>query len=86
MSGLISDENFLMSNFSQTTVFSQVVVLKVARAALAVACLLGFSDVHECSGIPQMAPSPLDKQTAGCDSPHDWLMSLAMDLGTLCDI
>ena len=29
-----------------------------------------------------MAPSPLDKQAAGCDSPDDWLMimSLAMDL------
>ena len=26
-----------------------------------------------------MALSPLDKQTAGCNSPHDWLMSLAMD-------
>ena len=27
-----------------------------------------------------MAPSPLDKQTAGCNSPHDWLISLAMDV------
>ena len=27
-----------------------------------------------------MAAYPLDKQTAGCNSPHDWLMSLAMDL------
>ena len=25
----------------------------------------------------------LDKQTAGCNSPHDWLMSLAMDLAAL---
>ena len=33
-----------------------------------------------------MAPSPLDKQTASCNSPHDWLMSLAMDLAALCDI
>ena len=26
-----------------------------------------------------MAPSFLDKQTASCNSPHDWLMSLAMN-------
>ena len=32
-----------------------------------------------------MAQPPLDKQTAGCDSPHDWLMSLAMDLAALSD-
>ena len=30
-----------------------------------------------------MAPSLLDKQTAGCNSPHDWLMSFAMDLVAL---
>ena len=33
-----------------------------------------------------MAPSPLDKQTAGGNSPHDWLMSSAMDLAALCDM
>ena len=27
-----------------------------------------------------MAPSPLDKQAGSCNSPHGWLMSLAMDL------
>ena len=32
----------------------------------------------------QIAPYPLDKWTASCDSPHDWLMSLAMDLAALC--
>ena len=26
----------------------------------------------ECSGDLQMAPPPLAKQTAGCNSPHDW--------------
>ena len=29
---------------------------------------------------------PLDKQTAGCNSPHDLLMSLATYLVTLCDM
>ena len=33
-----------------------------------------------------MAPSLLDKQTAGCNSPHDWLMSFAMDLVALFDM
>ena len=32
-----------------------------------------------------MAPSPLDKQTAGCDLLYNWLMSFAMDLAALCD-
>ena len=43
-------------------------------------------DVHECTGHLQMAAYPLGKQTAGCNSPHDWLMSLAMDLTALCDM
>ena len=33
-----------------------------------------------------VAPSPLDKQRATCNLPHDWLMSLAMDVAPLCDI
>ena len=61
-------------------------MLKVALAAFAVACFWGLSDVHKCSGHLQMAAYPLGKQTAGCNSPHDWLMSLAMDLAALCDI
>ena len=61
-------------------------MLKVALAAFAVACFWGLSDAHECSGRLQMAPYHLDKQTAGCNSSHDWLMSLAMDLATLCDM
>ena len=58
-------------------------MLKVALAAFGVACL---SDVHECTGRLQMAVYPFDKQTAGCNSSHDWLMSLAMDLTALCDM
>ena len=33
-----------------------------------------------------MAPSPLDKQISSCNSPHNWLMSLAMNLATLCGV
>ena len=33
-----------------------------------------------------MASSPFDKQTASCNSPHDWLMSLAIDLAAFCVI
>ena len=31
-----------------------------------------------------MAAYLLDKQTACCNLPHDWLISLAMDLAALC--
>ena len=31
-----------------------------------------------------MAVYPLGKQTAGCNSPRDWLMSLTLDLAALC--
>ena len=31
-------------------------------------------------------PPSLVKQTADCDSPYDWLMSLATDLTALCDM
>ena len=61
-------------------------MLKVAQAAFAMACFLGLSDIHKCQGGFQKAPSPLDKQTASCNSPHDWLMSLTMDLAALCDM
>ena len=63
-------------------------MLKVAQAAFAVACncFSGLSDIHKCSGGLQMAPYPIDRQTAGCNSPHDWLMSVAVDLVALCDM
>ena len=61
-------------------------MLKVALAAFAVACFWGLSDVHKCLGRLQMAPYPLGKQTASCNLPHDWLMSLAMDLAALCEM
>ena len=61
-------------------------MVKVAQAAFAMAYFWGLSDAHECSGCPQMAPYPIDKQTADHNSPHDWLMSLAMDLAALCDM
>ena len=61
-------------------------MLKVARAAFAVACFSGLLDVYKCMGRLQMAAYLLGKQTAGCNSPHNWLMSLAMDLTALCDM
>ena len=33
-----------------------------------------------------MAPSPVDKQPASHKSPHNWLVRLAIDLATLCDM
>ena len=61
-------------------------ILKVAQATFAAACFWGLSDIYKCSGQLQMALHPLDKQTASCNSPHDWLMSLAMDLAALYDM
>ena len=66
--------------------FSQVLALKVAQAAFSVASFWGLSDVYKCLGHHQMAPSPLDKQTADCDSSQHSLMSLAMDLAALFDM
>ena len=34
----------------------------------------------------QTAAHPLGKQTSSCNSPYDWLMSLAMDLVALSDM
>ena len=59
-------------------------MLKVAQAAFAVVCFLGFSDIYKYSGQLKMASYPLDKQTARCNSPGNWLISLAVDLAALC--
>ena len=66
--------------------FWQVSILKITQAAFAVAYFWGMSDIHKCLGGLQMPPSPLDKRTVGCNSPDDWLMSLAMDLADWCVI
>ena len=61
-------------------------LLKVEQFAFTQASFSSLSNVHECSGGFQMVPSSLDKQTVGCYSPHNWLISLAMDLAALCDM
>ena len=33
----------------------------------------------------QMAPSPFAKQSAGCNSPHNWLIGMAMYIAASCD-
>ena len=63
-----------------------LILLKVEQSAFTQASFSSLSDIHRCSGGLQMVPSSLDKQTFGCDSPHDWLMILAMDLAALCDM
>ena len=57
-------------------------VLKVARPAFAEAC---SESCHEFMGL-HMTPSPLNKQKTSFNSPHDWLMILAIDLAALCDM
>ena len=61
-------------------------MVNVAQAAFAVACFWGLSDIHKCLSHLQMALYLLNKQTACYNSPHDWLMSLSMDLTALFDI
>ena len=61
-------------------------MVNVAQATFAVACFCGLSDIQECLGGLKMTPSPLDKQTASCISPHNRLMSLAMDLAAMRDM
>ena len=41
---------------------------------------------HDSSGGLEMAPSPLDWESAGYNPPYDCLMSLAMDKAALCDM
>ena len=60
--------------------YMYVIQLEVKQSAFTQASFHSLSDVHECSGGLQMAPSLLDKQSAGCNSSHNWLMSLAMDI------
>ena len=55
-----------------------LILLKAEQSAFTQASFSSLSDIHECSGGLKMTPSSLDKQTAGCESPHNWLMSLAM--------
>ena len=57
------------------------------KVAFAVACFSGLSDIHECSDGFKWLHLPLtSRQPCSCNSPHYWLMSLAMDLAALCDI
>ena len=61
-------------------------VLKVEQSAFTQTFFFYLYGVHKCLGGLQMVLSSLGKQTANCQSPHDWLMSLDMDLAALCDM
>ena len=63
-----------------------LLLLKVEKSAFTQAFFSSLFGIHECSGSLKIARSSFGKQTAGCESPHDWLMSLAMDLAALCDM
>ena len=63
-----------------------LILLKVKQHAFTQASFSSLSDIHKCSSSLQMTPSFLDKQTANCNLPHDWLISLAMDLAAWCDM
>ena len=63
-----------------------LILLKIKQSAFTQASFSSISDVHDCSSGLYIAPSSLGKQTADCESSHDWLLSLAMDLAALCDM
>ena len=65
-----------------------LILLKVDQSAFTQISFSSLSDTRECSDGLQKVPSSLDKETTGCNSPHDWLimMSLTMDLAALCDM
>ena len=67
------------------------ILLKVKQSAFTQASFSSLSNIHEYPGGIQIINGPtdassLDKQTADYHSPHDWLLSLAVDLAALCDM
>ena len=62
-----------------------LILLKVERSVFTQASFSSLSDVYKCSGGLQMTLSFLGKQRFDYESPHDWLISLCMDLAALCD-
>ena len=67
-------------------------ILKVGQSALihvirpfSQASLMSMSARVALNG-PTCIFDSLGKQIADCESPHNWLMSLAMDLVALCDM
>ena len=63
-----------------------LILLKVDPSAFTQTSFSSLFEVHECLNGFQMPPSSLDKETAGCNSQHDWLMSVALGLAALCDM
>ena len=66
-------------------------MMKVSRAAFVVNCFWGLSDalVHWSARyvFKMGAHNPLSsRQSAVTDSPHNWLMGLAMDLAAMFDM
>ena len=64
-------------------------MLKVAQAANAVAFQTSTSArvTFKLLNIPLIRRQlAVIHHTSGCNLPHNWLLSLAMDLATLCDI
>ena len=62
------------------------ILLKVKQSAFTQGSFSSLSGISRVLGWPLNDPSSLGKQPASCESPHDWLMSLAMDLAALCDM
>ena len=47
---------------------------------------MGLFGVHQCLGGLQMVLTCPARQTAGRESPQDWLVRLGIDIATICDM
>ena len=84
---IVSRHVFVVTSIDQQ--YMCVTQQKVKQSAFTQASFPSLLDIHRCSGGFKMPLSSLDKQSEGCNSPHDWLMiisQLAMDIYLLCMI
>ena len=58
----------------------------VHLSAFAVAAFWGVSDVYKCPQCLQLALVAVNEKPPGCNSPHDCLVMLSIDLATFCAI
>ena len=54
------------------------------QSTFAVAAFWGVSDVYECLQYLQLALVAANEKPPGCNSPHDCLVMLSINLATFC--
>ena len=59
---------------------------KVQQSTFTKASFTDLSGINGCLGGLLVAPTCLARQTAGRESPQDWLVRLGIDVATFCDV